>query len=188
VRRGEWISSALGIHDSGTPANIVRRNTPRKSHREKRDKVKGKDSCPSIQREGKRSQIAASTNYRLPHPAGVGSKAALRAGAGLKAFPARRSCAILPAWDPGISCRGAERPKSAAISDRQAAFRGPHCGGYFRYRYREAYISPGSAPPPCVFRPPDFTGGKRRSEPETRFRQRVGAYQSNPQPRRTQFA
>jgi hypothetical protein len=66
---------------------------------------------------------------------------------------------------PGISRRGAERPnptgpRSAAISDRQGAFRGPHCGRVLSVSVRGSVYFPGAAPPRCVFRPHNFTGGE----------------------------
>ena len=66
---------------------------------------------------------------------------------------------------PGISRRGAERPnptgpRSAAISDRQGAFRGPHCGGVLSVSVQGSVYFPGAAPPRCVFRPHNFAGGK----------------------------
>jgi hypothetical protein len=109
-------------------------------------------------------------------------------------FPRPALLCHIASMGSGDKRPGAERPNSTDPDRRRSAI-GKVVPSedlivvrYFRYRYREAYISQG----PLRLRASSglmiLPGRSCRSEPETTCRQSVGAYQSNPQPRRTQLA
>src|SRR5215469_2111636 len=92
------------------------------------------------------------------------------AGGRLMAFPGRRFCAILPAWDPGTRRRGAERPNPT--EPRSAISKVPSGDLIVLFVWGQGNVY---FPAPLHL----------HASSGLMCGQRVGTYQSNPQPRRT---